>query len=195
MEEIWKDIPSFEGRYQVSSNGRVKSLGRFISNKYNSYYKEGKILSNSTDKDGYKFIIIRQGGIHKNLRINRIVLMAFVRMPVEKELAMHLDDNPANNALSNLMWGTSSMNALDAYAKGRRKSCIPGLGRKGKLHKRARTIIMMDKLGNVINTFECAREASEFVGVGPNGSNIGAACRNYYKNNQTAYGYKWKFAS
>lgn len=89
MKEIWKDIEGYEGMYEISSLGRVKSL---ISN--------GLIMKQSKDKDGYCIVCLKR----KSFRVHRLVARAFIQNPNNLEQVNHKDENKSNNAIDNLEW-------------------------------------------------------------------------------------------
>ena len=104
MEEIWKDIKGYEGLYQISNMGRIKS--------FHPRYKSIRILKTHIRKNGYVF-----ASLHKNKQlyqpdIHRLVAEAFVENPNPQEYhyVLHLDDNPTNNIYTNLKWGTQKEN-------------------------------------------------------------------------------------
>lgn len=107
--EIWKDIAGFEGRYEVSNLGRVRS-----------YLEYGGTLSQTphlrkpySRKDGYQSIALHKEGKWRKATIHRLVLETFVGRPCEKQECRHLDNDPANNNLVNLRWGTHQDNITD----------------------------------------------------------------------------------
>ena len=109
MSERWAWIPGFEFEYEVSTNGRVRS------------YRGSKprILRPTVDTHGYLMVSLcgRQGPVGGRIqRVHRLVLLAFVG-PSDL-LTRHLDDNPLNNSLSNLVYGTAAENANDALTHG-----------------------------------------------------------------------------
>jgi hypothetical protein len=105
MEETWKDIPGYEGRYQVSNYGNVRSvyllgLGKHVIKKPEVHYS------------GYLYHKIWDVGnkTRKKLFVHRLVAIAFLPNPEEKPIVNHLDRNRANNNLKNLEWCDGSEN-------------------------------------------------------------------------------------
>lgn len=107
MEEIWRDIKGYEGKYQVSNLGRVKSLERTDNNNHKVKEKELKIIS---DKDQYSIINLYQNGKNKTCRIHRLVASAFIPNPNNYPVINHKDENRTNNRIDNLEWCTSKHN-------------------------------------------------------------------------------------
>lgn len=107
MEEIWKDVPGYEGEYQISNFGRVKSLkvGAWCA---------GKILSNKR-RGGYRFIALSKHGIRKNFLIHRLVGIAFIDNPHNYPQINHRDLKRSNNHVDNLEWVTHQMNIQHAF--------------------------------------------------------------------------------
>ena len=105
--EIFKDIEGYEGLYQISNKGRVKSLERVTSS--GCPIKE-KIRVNSTKKNGYEFIILYKDGKGKNFYIHRLVALAFIPNIDNKSQVNHIDENKSNNCVSNLEWVTNNEN-------------------------------------------------------------------------------------
>ena len=110
--ENWKDIKGYEGFYQVSDAGRVKSLRRWINNKGNGgYFLEGKIVNTSISK-GYPTVGLSKDGKGKNIRIHQLVAMSFLgHTPCGHKLVVdHIDNNPLNNNVENLQLITNREN-------------------------------------------------------------------------------------
>ncbi len=109
---IWKDIKGYEGYYQVSSHGQVRSLDRIIMNGGFPRKIKGKILAQTTDRDGYKHLRLRKNGREKSFFVHRLVAEAFVLNfnPEENVQVNHKDENKANNHYSNLEWCTPEYN-------------------------------------------------------------------------------------
>lgn len=112
--ETWKDVSGFEGKYQVSNLGRVKSLAR-TRNKH--HYPE-KILNTThrLTKDGYARVTLRDDfGINHEYRVNKLVALTYLPNPSNKETVNHKDGNKLNNEVTNLEWATRSENMKHAY--------------------------------------------------------------------------------
>ena len=78
MEEIFKDVPGYEGIYQVSDLGNIKSLSREIINGKSTYISKNKILKSGFDKDGYCLVVLYKDKKRKTKRIHQLVAMAFL---------------------------------------------------------------------------------------------------------------------
>ncbi|MBN6885364.1 NUMOD4 motif-containing protein/HNH endonuclease [Cytobacillus horneckiae] len=117
--EIWKDISGYEGLYQVSNKGRVKSLERTIvrSDGQNKTIAE-KILKQGTSSKGYQQINLCQNGKQKTMKIHRLVSEAFIPNPENKPQVNHSNGNKQNNYVSNLEWATNGENIKHAYDTG-----------------------------------------------------------------------------
>ena len=117
MEE-WKDIKDYEGLYQVSSEGNVRSLDRTIDTVlgYKQFYK-GKMLKKTADKNGYLFVAL--GANSKNKKVHRLVAQAFIPNPENKPEIDHIDGNPKNNNFKNLQWANRKENINNPITKER----------------------------------------------------------------------------
>ena len=112
MEEIWKDIKGYEGLYQVSNLGRIKSLDKVIIRKDGiEYIKRGTILKPSTNTGGYLQIGLSKNGIRKLFRIHRLVAIAFIPNPHNKPFIDHINTIKTDNKVENLRWVTREENA------------------------------------------------------------------------------------
>lgn len=105
--EVWKDIEDFEGLYQVSNLGRVRSLDRIDKN---GQFRNGRVLADKHNNRGYHTIALYRGGNTKYWLIHRLVAIAFLDNPDSLPEVNHKDENKANNAASNLEWCTSAYN-------------------------------------------------------------------------------------
>ena len=101
--EIWKDVVGYEGYYQVSNLGRVKSLN------YRGSKKE-KILATNLERTGYVRTHLCKEGQHKTIRIHRLVAEAFLPNPDNKGCIDHINTNRADNRVENLRWVTHEEN-------------------------------------------------------------------------------------
>lgn len=109
--EIWKDIKGYEGIYQVSNYGRVKSLN------YNKTNREG-FMSFNNNGTGYLQVCLTKDKKYKKKLVHRLVAKAFIEKPIDKNYINHIDGNKSNNHVENLEWVTRSENQKHAYANG-----------------------------------------------------------------------------
>lgn len=118
--EIWKSIDGYEGRYEVSSFGRMKSLSKYIntspSNK-KGFYTKNRILAPSVCRFGYQIVCLRKNGIAKVFKVHRLVAFAFIPMAISdgKPQINHIDGDKLNNNVWNLEWCNNSENQLHSY--------------------------------------------------------------------------------
>jgi len=124
-EEIWKDIPNYEGLYQVSNLGRIKSLKRKVRSKGGSFKIVKERFLRSWMNRGYSQVDLSKNNKTKAFSVHRIVMIAFIG---ESELDVnHKNGIKTDNRLENLEYCTKSENMLHAYKKGLQK---PLLGEK-----------------------------------------------------------------
>lgn len=130
--EIWKDIKGYEGLYQVSNLGRVKSTEREIlcSNQYVKFKRTYPeiVLSAYSLEHNYKQVTISKNGVNKGFLVHRLVAEAFIPNPGNKPEVNHIDGDPSNNSADNLEWVTRSENMTHALSLG----WDPGASRRGK---------------------------------------------------------------
>ena len=105
-QEIWKDVKNYEGLYQISNLGRVKSMSKFAGF---SYRKE-RILKTSLDKDGYVKVTLCKNNRTRFLSIHRLLAECFIPNSNNYPQINHKDENKQNNDLSNLEWCTCKYN-------------------------------------------------------------------------------------
>lgn len=122
MKEIWKDIKDFEGIYQVSNLGNVRSLDRKVFNKGNNSWcnKKGRILKPTKDKGGYLYVGLhdKENAKTSSVKIHRLVAFAFC-IGYEYGLEVnHKNGNRQDNRSENLEWVTRSQNIRDIYKRG-----------------------------------------------------------------------------
>ena len=174
--EIWKDIPGYEGKYQVSSYGRVKSL---------NYMRTGKanILKPGHGKSGYFSVTLSNNGSYKQKLVHRLVWEAFNGPIPEGYEVNHRDENPGNNRLDNLNllthtdnqnWGTRNIRCKNAMiAKGY-----------------AKPVEQYSASGVFIRRYTSTYEASQMTGICQ--QNISAAVSK--RRNIKPGGYIWRYA-
>ena len=170
MQEIWKDIPGYEGHYQASNFGKIRSLKR---NKL-------RILKPGRDGGGYYMVQLCLNKVVKNASVHRLVWLTF-NGPIPEDLQInHKDEVKSNNSLANLELVTPSQN--NNY----------GTRNKRVSEKMGKRIQMLDKKNNnTLKTFNSLTEAAQFLSK-TSVCNI-SLCLNGHRNRKSAYGYKWKF--
>jgi hypothetical protein len=149
---MWKTIKDYEGRYEISSDGQVKSLSTYRST-------SGGILSHWIGNKGYHYVTLRGEKYRKNkaFAVHRLVLEAFVGpCPSGKQVA-HNNGDPSDNRVENLRWATAKENIADRTAHGR--TCIGEAQASAKLDKHVVKTIKKMKDGGVFSAYETARLA------------------------------------
>ena len=158
MEE-WRDIEGYEGLYQVSNLGNVKSLERKVwCSRGRGYYLSvpEKILDGYDYGHGYLYVQLSKDGKIKHCRINRLVAQAFLDNPSNLPEVNHKDKIRTNNRVDNLEWDTYSENLKHAYDVLHRPINI------GKGKRKCKSI---NKLNNEIIEYESIAEASRKTGI------------------------------
>lgn len=186
MEEIWKDIKGYEGKYQVSDLGRVRSLDRLDRAGART---KGKILNPKADKRGYIRVHLADGERYNWESVHRLVAEAFVERKVETDnVVNHFDNNPSNNRADNLEWTTYKGNMEWAAKQGRMKGCSRNAIKASE--KKKIPVIAIDAEGNR-TWFESQTEAQKVLGV--SAAHIAAICRKEYGYKRSK-GYSFEYA-
>lgn len=190
MQEQWKDIEGFEGKYQVSNFGNVKTLERqYISGKTYKVKKTQpeKLLSQKRQQTGYCVVLLYGERRHYCL-VHRLVAQAFLDNPENKPCVNHIDGNKQNNNVDNLEWVTKSENTQHAIKLGLRKDSNMR-GKKGILNKLSKKVYQYDLQGNLIKEWACVSDVARHYAVTP--SCVANCARGLIK---TVKGYKWNYA-
>lgn len=182
--EIWKDIPGYEGLYQVSNLGRVKSLSRTIYRKNGQLVNlKGKYLSSCFDRYGYKIVVLSKYK-KKTKTVHRLVALSFINNPYNLPEIDHIDGNRNNNKVENLRWVTRKQNANNPISKIRYSKAAKVLMNYKVLRKSVNQI----KDGKIIAEYESMREAERKTKIAH--SSIKKAIIGKIKH---AGGYKWEY--
>lgn len=114
-EEEWRNVAGYEGHYEVSNLGRIKSMDRILQNKNGKRCRwKARIMTPGKDKCGYEHLSLNLNGKRQPLQVHRIVATAFIPNPENKPQINHIDCRKANNAASNLEWSTHDENIQHA---------------------------------------------------------------------------------
>ena len=116
MVEEWRDILGYEGQYQVSNLGRVRSLDRVINHPVNGPMRRRGGIHRCGKSKGYLNVSLLRDGKTRTFTVHRLVALAFVGPPTEQ--IRHLDGDKYNNAATNLAWGTAAENSADREKHG-----------------------------------------------------------------------------
>ena len=179
MGEVWKPIEGYEGLYEVSNLGRVRSLDRVVYRSYKGHPHwpmrvKGKLLSCGTDRGGYSFVILQNKGKRCRL-VHRLVAEAFMSNTENKEEINNIAVNKKNNSVDNLEFCTPSENMRHAFATG--------------LRRLVKVRAVEPKTGKEFMLFRSVADAQEYFG-NRNTSNISNALNGRAK---TAHGYRWEY--
>ena len=179
--EIWKPVVGYEGLYEVSSLGRVRSLDRIVGRYKSTMVLKGRIMSLRTRKeDGRKDVILcGRDRIHKRYKVHRLVAEAFIPNPDNLPEVNHKDEDPANNNAANLEWCDRWYNThYGRYSE--------------KISEATSKPIMQIKDGVVIKVWKNIQEASKhFSSNGTYTGNIGFGLKD---NTKRPYGFEWRYA-
>lgn len=124
--EVWKPVPGFEGLYDVSDQGRLRSW-REAGGQHRKL-SEPRVCRGGKLKYGYQSHFMGRGGGREQATIHELVLLAFVGARPDGMVARHLNGNPQDNRLENLAWGTWKQNTQDAIGHGTFKPIAPQRG-------------------------------------------------------------------
>jgi len=177
-KEKWRDIKGYEGRYQVSNLGRVKSLERAAAGRsYSKRYLKERILKPKPNNRGYLRVNLCNGtGKREQFFVHRLVCEAFHKNPKGKPCVNHIDENKTNNAANNLEWCTYRENNNHGTHNARMAKA------------KSKPVGQYTRDGMLIKIWQSTREVERQLGF--NHRNISRAANGKRK---TAYGYIWKY--
>ena len=185
MQEIWKDVSGFNGKYQVSNLGNVKSFNR-------RFHKGEPFMLKLRDggKGYYKVVLYGDNNQKRQVEIHRLVAETFIPNPLNLNCVNHIDGNKTNNSVSNLEWCTPAYNNQHAFRTGLRSGSKPWLGKTGFQNASSIPVTQIDlSTGKPIATFGSMEEAGRLTGCSP--QKIGKCCKGVFSQ---THGYGWKYA-
>ena len=175
MEE-WRDVIGYEGLYEVSNLGNVRSCEHFT----NGHHLMSRVLRQNLS-NRYLHVKLYKSQAKRSLRVHRLVAMAFVPNPDDKPQVNHIDGNRFNNSASNLEWCTSSENMIHAIKTGLFEPSTESTKKK---------VLQLDMNGNIVNEWDSMTDAAKALGLQV--SNISHCCSGRIR--QTG-GFKWRRSS
>lgn len=166
----WRDIEGFEGSYQVSNTGLIKSL-KGKSERIMKPRRKKIIKKDGSTEFGYEELVLSNGDVRTSKLVHRLVAQAFIPNPLQKPEVNHLDEDKGNNSVENLEWNTHEENSNHGTKNIR------------SANKQSMAVIGVDEFGNIVEIHSSIRSAERLTGFGH--SNI-SACSNgkiaKYKN-------------
>ena len=183
MQEIWKDVVDYEGYYQVSNLGNVRSVDMWFERDVkNMRFRKSQMLSGCVNGNGYILVVLFKHGVGKNFNVHRLVADAFIPNPENLPQINHIDGDKINNFVDNLEWVDQRENQLHAFRTGlqtayRSYDC-----------KLSMTVIQMNMNYMYLREYGSTMDAERDTGIA-NG-NISGCCRGEKKS---AGGYRWMY--
>lgn len=179
MNEVWNDIQGYEGLYQVSNLGRVRSLDRYVPHaRLGQKFCKGHLMATHQTNAGYLAVNLCKGNKYTSFDVHRLVAAAFI--PAESFDAVqvnHKDENKHNNRADNLEWCSRSYNNTYGTKITRQKAQIE------------KAVLQYDVDGNFVKEFSSATAAEKEI----SGKFTGAISRCLSGKTKTAYGFKWRY--
>lgn len=176
MKEEWRAVPGYEGLYEVSNMGRVRSLDRWVKGyKGTPYFKQGRLLSIHLDHKGYYYVGLVRNAKSVQMKVHRLVAMAFIPNPDNLPMVNHRNECKTNNNVDNLEWCTAMYNSHWGTA---RERCAWN----------RIAVEQYDLDGNYIASYRSITDAAKAVGT----VKQAIWCCLFDKRSKTAKGYKWK---
>lgn len=163
LDELWKQIEGYEGLYEISNYGQVRT-------------RKNQILKANIINGGYEQVSLYSSSQKKSCLVHRLVAQAFIPNPKDKPQVNHIDGNKRNNAVTNLEWTSAKENMKHSVENNIRTDIKP--------------VDMFSASGEFIRTFPSISTAGKEMGIPHN--NISRCCRKRY-GYKTAGGYVWDF--
>ena len=178
---IWKPVVGYEGLYEVSNTGFIKSLNMYRN-------KEPHLMSLARRKDGYLKVGLSKNNITKQFVVHRLVAEAFIPNPDNLEIVNHKDEDRSNNNVNNLEWCTRSYNQLYSIElhperkkvfgdnfKNKDGCCLSSWTKKGKAHKYNKKVALLNNENKVERIFESPAMAAKEMNL--DSGNVLTVCK------------------
>lgn len=190
-QEIWKDVVGYEGLYQVSNLGRVKSIRGRRPSRDNPSNRKDVIMASHSGAARYLGVSLRKEGNSRTKTVHRLVAQAFLPNPLGFPCVNHKDENPLNNRVENLEWCTQEYNANHGSANSKRSQSnskhAPYYGKE---------ICAFNKNGEFVGQYASAMDAAKELQIASTCKRaiirgINLCCLG---KSASAYGFKWEYA-
>lgn len=179
-EEIWKPVMGYEGYYECSNLGRVRSVDRYVNNRHKNglQFKRGQILKTASQR-GYRILILSKEGKQVCKKVHRLVAESFIPNPDNLPFVNHKDENKTNNCVDNLEWCTVKYNSNYGTATEKRLN---------NAKKHSKPVLQFDLNGNFIKEWSSINLIEKELGYFS--ALIIGCCKQKYKQ---GYGYIWRY--
>lgn len=186
-EEKKRNIKGYEGLYQISRNGVIRSLDKYLPmpNGGEKLVKE-KILKPYKNREGYLRVALSKNGKVKHYLIHRLVAEAFIDNPNNLPHIDHINTDRTDNRVENLRWCTHKENMNNSITKTKISNFM--IGKKGIKHPSSKIVLQLSKDGELIKKWDCIRDVYRHLNISV--GHIAEVCRGKRK---TAGGYIWRY--
>ena len=178
--EVWKDIPNYEGIYKASNFGRIKMVKRTLTDSLGKKINKKEHILKPRTGNRYYMIALYKNGKREDLLLHRVIAQTFIPNPENKPFVNHKDENCFNNCSDNLMWCTQKENMNWGTIN----------ERMSKNSKSKRKVNQYDMDGNFIKQWDCMTDFYKSKGLKLK-TGIIECCKG---RRQSHMGYKWKYA-
>jgi hypothetical protein len=187
--EIWKDINGYEGYYQISNKGNVRSVDRFDG----VHDRTGTVIKQNLKSNGYLQVGLRKHNQRKYIGVHRLVAIHFIDNPENKPQVNHIDGNKQNNTVENLEWVTQEENQQHAIRTGlrknvRRRENHPFYGKFGANSHSAKPVVRVDPVTGETKLYKAK------ILAGDDGFDVTSISKCCHGKLKTHKGYEWYFA-
>ena len=206
MSEEWKPVKGYEGFYEVSNTGQVKSVARTCRSRWGSEKPVAERILKPCIIRGYKNVILCNGsGVHRHKLVHRLVAESFIPNPDGMPVVEHLDCNPLNNSVDNLKWSTQKENCNNAISRRRNSEMKtgeknPAYGKRNEEVHNSRKVACFTKDGKFVCVYPSIAEAHRKTGISAHAI---CSCAGGYKKldkrdgryyeTKSAGGFVWRF--
>lgn len=184
--EIWKDIAGYEGIYQASNLGRVRSLdridcrGRTLKGRMIKPYRDGK--------EGYVAISLNKNREENRVKLHRLIASVFIRPPLDGEQVNHINGVRDDNHLSNLEWVTCQQNIRHSFDVLNKKPSGGHTGKTGRKHHCSKAVVATRLSDGTKLLFGSTAEAARVLGI--SSGSIPRCCNGKYRS---SHGYSFSY--